>query len=162
MSECVMGGCPIPWECERVGACYEAQRADERARYEADERAYYAEQEAEYHAAMRGEAVSRIKTDYDEVVTVEAEEGGDVVLGIVHGIGSTEATLRPSQAERLAAELLAYANGDHRLPPDAVRPRRIIEGSATPPSSGSAEPDDAYAEYRHRTDPPPFGRGLPE
>lgn len=132
MTECVMGGCPIPWECERVGACYEAHRAVERAYAEEQERAYNEAQEAAYNAAMREEHVSRIKTDYDEVVTVEAEDGGDIILGVVHGIGSTECVLRPSQAEHLAAELLAYANGDHKLPPDAIRPRRIVEATPTP------------------------------
>ena len=64
-------------------------------------------------------------TDYDFVVTVEEDSEG-VLLGISHGIGSTECVLRPTQAERLAAELLAYANGDHKLPPDAVRPQRVV------------------------------------
>ncbi len=36
-----------------------------------------------------------------------------------------EVVLRPLQAERLAESLLAYANGDHKLPPDAVLPVRL-------------------------------------
>ena len=75
--------------------------------------------------------MARIKTDGDFVVTVEEDSEG-VLLGIAHGIGSTQVVLRPTQAERLAAELLAYANGDHKLPPGALRPQRIVEGTPTP------------------------------
>ena len=75
--------------------------------------------------------MTRIKTDDDFVVTVEEDSEG-VLLGIFHGIGGTNVVLRPTQAERLAAELLAYANGDHLLPPDAVRPVRVVEGTPTP------------------------------
>lgn len=75
--------------------------------------------------------MTRIKTDFDEVVTIEADSEG-VMLSIVHGAQSTEAVLRPTQAERLAAELLAYANGDHLLPPNAVRPVRVVQATETP------------------------------
>lgn len=74
--------------------------------------------------------MTRIATDSDYAVHVDEDAEG-VLLSITHGVGSTSAVLRPTQAERLAAELLAYANGDHRLPPGAVRPQRIVEPRVT-------------------------------
>lgn len=75
--------------------------------------------------------MTRIATDSDYAVHVEEDSEG-VVLSITHGIGGTSCVLRPTQAERLAAELLAYANGDHKLPPNAVRPVRIVQATETP------------------------------
>ena len=49
--------------------------------------------------------MTRIKTDFDEVVVVAADPEG-VALSLVHGIQELgEIVLRPTQAERLAAEL---------------------------------------------------------
>jgi hypothetical protein len=83
-----------------------------------------------------------VRTDYDERVCVNVDENGDLSLSLTRFIHSEaiwdrtdEVTLRPSQAERLAADLLAFANGDHRLPVDAVRPVRIVQPSETPDDS---------------------------
>lgn len=75
---------------------------------------------------------SRFQTDDSDFVVVVEDDSEGVSLSIAHGIGSTSCVLRPSQAERLAAELLAYASGDHKLPPDAIRPQRVVRGAATP------------------------------
>jgi hypothetical protein len=75
--------------------------------------------------------MTRIKTDSDYAVHVDEDPEG-VLLSITHGLGGTSCVLRPTQAERLAAELLAYANGDHKLPPDAARPVRIMQPPETP------------------------------
>lgn len=47
-----MGYCPIPSECDSVGACYEAQRVEERERAAQAERDFYEAQEAAYHADL--------------------------------------------------------------------------------------------------------------
>ena len=83
-----MGFCPIPYECNGVGACFEASRAAERAYYEAQEADYYAEQEAEYHREMErsmglttdpsdprlGHGVDAEPIDQHEVYLVLSEE----------------------------------------------------------------------------------------
>lgn len=84
-----------------------------------------------------------IRTDYAETVWLFGEADGDITLSLTRLIPrgcadetmqerTDEVRLRPSQAERLAAELLAYANGDHKLPPGAIRPRRVVEATPTP------------------------------
>jgi hypothetical protein len=103
---------------------------------------------------------SRIKTDYDEVVVVDAEPTGDVVLSIVHGIGSTDCVLRPMQAERLAEQLLAYANGDNLLPPDAVRPQRVVTASETPAGEALAGTDTPAIPPRPPMQPPGHQREM--
>lgn len=54
----------------------------------------------------------RVVTDYEEVVTVGKDEHGDVEIQIVHGIQSTSATLRPSQADALAELLTRCASAE--------------------------------------------------
>jgi hypothetical protein len=89
-------------------------------------------------------ASKRILTDYSEMVAVGEDDHGDIRLSLYRVLPGEPATrtdevvLRPSQAERLAAELLAYANGDHKLPPDAIRPQRI----AVPPETPGSFEDD--------------------
>lgn len=88
-------------------------------------------------------AVSNVGTDYNERASITEDAHGDIVLSLHrlarpeegHRDGwdrTDEIVLRPTQAERLAAALLAYANGDHKLPPDAVRPQRIVQATETP------------------------------
>lgn len=87
-----------------------------------------------------------VGTDYNERASVTEDAHGDVVLSL-HRLArpeegnrdgwdrTDEIVLRPSQAERLAEVLLAYANGDHKLPPDAVQPVRVVQPSETPDDS---------------------------
>ncbi len=42
---CVMGVCPIPWECNSVGQCYEAGSEDRRERESDDRRREEIEEE---------------------------------------------------------------------------------------------------------------------
>ncbi len=89
---------------------------------------------------------SNVGTDYNERALITDDAHGDIVLSLHrlvrpeqgHRDGwerTDEIVLRPTQAERLAVVLLAYANGDHLLPPDAVRPVRIVQPSETPDDS---------------------------
>jgi hypothetical protein len=72
------------------------------------------------------------------MVHLSEDSHGDIWLSLTRDLPemsaerTDEVVLRPSQAERLAAELLAYANGDHKLPPDAARPVRIVQATETP------------------------------
>lgn len=97
-------------------------------------------------------ASKRILTDYSEMVTVGEDDHGDIRLALYRVLPgepaarTDEVVLRPSQAERLAAELLAYANGDHKLPPDAVRPQRFVAETPTPRSMADIEADIRQGE----------------
>lgn len=59
----------------------------------------------------------RVRTDYGETVHISEGPHGDIRLWLTRDLPdmaderTDEVVLRPSQAERLAENLLAYANG---------------------------------------------------